>query len=412
MTRAEIVVAAAEGRITWLDAAKVLRVTARHMRRLKEVYLAEGLSGVEDKRRGSAPHRRVKRATVEDVLRLKREQYGDFSTKHFHERLIEKHRMRISYSWTLQLLQAAGLADRAPSRGKYRRKRERRAMEGMMLHLDGSTHEWIAGRPKRDLIVMMDDATGKVLYARFVAEEGTKSTLEAILQVVRKHGRFCELYTDRGSHLCRTEREGEGPSERQDGQVSRALSVLGIKQILARSPEARGRGERMFRTIQGRLPPELREAGIRNWYKANDYLARIFVPDLNRRFAVKAAQPEKAFTTLEGIDLELILSSQYDRITRADNTIQFTGLELQLPPGRDRMSYARCPVVVHELVDDTLVVSFQGQRLARFDANGLPVPLRGALGARPRYARSGTTQGAGRVRSLRSPASPPSQPLA
>lgn len=243
-------------------------------------------------------------------------------------------------------------------------------MRGMMLHLDGSTHCWIAGQPAWDIIWMLDDADGRVLFGRFVVEEGTKSTFEALLYVLQTHGRFSELYHDRGSHFCRTSKAGAGPDEEQNGQVSRALRALGIRQIFARSPEARGRSERSFRTVQGRLPQELRHARITDYDAANRYLEEVFIPDFNRRFTVKPAQAESAFTPLVGLDLRLLLSAQHERVVRNDNTVTFKNITLQIPESKTRMHYVRCPVLVHEFTDDTLAVSYQGKLLARYNSDG------------------------------------------
>ena len=227
-----------------------------------------------------------------------------------------------------------------------------------------------------DLMVMLDDADGRILFARFFPQEGTASTFAALEAVVGRHGRFCELYTDRGSHFCRTSRAGEGPDERQEGQVSRALRALGIRQILARSPEARGRSERAFGTIQGRLPQELELAGSTDYEAANRYLDQTFVADFNHRFTVEPAQPESAFMPLAHIDLRLLLSSQHERVVGKDNTVNFNRLVLQLPPASHRLHFVRCPVVVHEFTDHTIGVSYQGRLLATFDHQGdlLPRP--------------------------------------
>ena len=218
---------------------------------------------------------------------------------------------------------------------------------------------------------MLDDADGRILFARFFPQEGTRSTLVALKYVLVRFGRFCEFYTDRGSHFCRTGTAGEAPDEAQHGQVARVMRALGIRHILARSPEARGRSERAFGTIQGRLPQELRLAGTRTYEDANGYLDKSFVPDFNRRFTVTPAEAERAFTHLSGIDLELLLASQHDRTVRNDNTVVFGKLELQIPKAKDRIHFARCPVLVHEFLDDTLGVSFQGRLLGRFDRAGL-----------------------------------------
>src|SRR5216684_1656021 len=219
----------------------------------------------------------------------------------------------------------------------------------------------------------MDDADGRILYAEFVAQEGTLSTFQALGWVVRRYGRFCELYTDRGSHFCRTAKAGEAPAEEQNGQVAQALRALGIRHIPARSPQARGRSERAFETLQGRLPQELRLHGITTYAQANRYLQEVFVADFNRRFTVAPAQPESAFTPLAGIDLDLVLSSKHERIVRNDNTVTFKNLILQLPATRQRIHFVRCPVTVHQFAGGTLPISYQGRLLARYDSSGGPL---------------------------------------
>jgi hypothetical protein len=294
----------------------------------------------------------------------------DFSIKHFHEFVTEKHGLELSYTWTRLVLQEAGLAEKAPGRGKYRRQRDRRPMVGMMLHIDGSTHEWIPGLSKWDLIIAMDDADGRIVYGRFEREEGTLSTLRALEHILSKYGRFSELYHDRGSHFGKTSHAGQGPDAEQNGQVSRALKALGIRQIFGRTPQARGRSERCFGTIQGRLPQELKLEGIKTYDQANEYLQKKFIPSFNRRFTVKPAQPESAYVPLTGIDLGLLLSAQHVRTVRNDNTVTFDGTTLQLPPDKYRQHYVRCKVVVHQLTDDSLGISFQERLLARYTQDG------------------------------------------
>lgn len=356
------------GTMTWAVAATVLGLSERHLRRIREKYQRFGVEAFEDGRAGRQRKRRVPLETLEEVCRLKREVYGDYSMQHFHEVVTEKHGLRLSYTLLRNVLQEAGLVDKAPGRGRYRRKRERRPMTGMLVHLDGSTHAWLPGLPMQDLIVALDDADGRILYARFVAQEGTASTFEALSAVLTRHGRFAELYTDRGSHFCRTPKAG-GPSE-TDVQVSRALKKLGIKQILARSPEARGRSERAFGTIQGRLPQELRVEGITNYDDANKYLERVFVRDFNRRFTVKPAVTESAFTKLVGIDLELVLAEEHTRVVAKDNTLSIDGVRLQLQPAKDRIHFVRCEVTVHRLPDGALVVTHLGRVLGRYTPDG------------------------------------------
>src|SRR5580704_976649 len=225
------------------------------------------------------------------------------------------------------------------------------------------------GLPRQDLVVALDDADGRILYARFFPQEGTASTFAALASVVGSYGRFCELYTDRGSHFCQSGPAGE-VAEEQHGQVSQALRALGIHQILARSPQARGRSERAFGTIPGRLPQELRHHGITDYDAANRYLPEHFIADFNRRFTVKPARPESAFVKLAGVELELVLSSKHERIVRNDNTVTFKNLILQLPSTHQRIHFVRCPVTVHQFANGTLGISYQDRLLARFDSSG------------------------------------------
>jgi len=392
MTRREVITKAIARQLTWIQAAQVLGITARHMRRIRRVIEQYGMEAVLEQRKGRTRRRRIKAGTIELLIRLKRDVYGDFSVRHFYEQVTEKHQVKVSYNWLRLMLQEAAVVEKEPARGQYRRRRERRPMVGMLVHLDASTHEWIAGVPMQDLVIALDDADGRILYGRFFPQEGTASTFAALEGVLRGYGRFLELYTDRGSHFCRTEQAGAGPASEQNGQVPQALHALGIRQILARSPQARGRSERAFGTIQGRLPQELRVNRIIDYAAANGYLERVFIPDFNRRFTVKPAHKESAFVKLAGIALELVLSARHERVVRNDNTVGFQNLILQLPPSPTRMHFVRCPVTVHQFADGLLGVSYQGRLLARYDSGG--ELLRPAT-ATPHKVRAATAQGQG-----------------
>jgi transposase len=370
MTRREVITKVLARQLSWIQAAQVLDITPRQLRRIRQRYERWGISAVMDQRGGRPRRKRIKSGTVELLIRLKRDVYADFSVRHFYEQVTEKHQVRVSYNWLRLMLQEAGVVEKEPARGKYRRRRERRPMVGMLVHLDASTHEWIVGLPMQDLVIALDDADGRILYGRFFTQEGTASTFAALDGVLRRYGRFLELYTDRGSHFCRTAQGGQGPAEEQNGQVTRALHALGIGQILARSPQARGRSERAFGTIQGRLPQELRVNRITDYAAANRYLEEVFIPDFNRRFTVRPAHKESAFVKLAGIELELVLSAREERVVRNDNTVGFHNLILQLPPSRHRIHFVRCPVTVHQFSDGNLGISYQGRLLARYDRGG------------------------------------------
>ena len=236
MTRREIITKAIAKRLSWIQAAEIIGIKPRQMRRIRWRVEHYGLEAVMDQRGGRPRRKRIKAGTIELLCRLKRDVYPDFSLRHFYEHVTEKHRVKVSYNWLRLMLQEAGVVQKEPARGKYRRQRERRPMVGMLVHLDASTHEWIAGLPRQDLVVALDDADGRILYARFFPQEGTASTFAALEAVLRNYGRFCELYTDRASHFCQNGPAGK-IAEEQNGQVSQALRALGIHQILAYHPK-------------------------------------------------------------------------------------------------------------------------------------------------------------------------------
>ena len=298
---------------------------------------------------------------------MRQTKYADFSVRHFYEHVTEKHGLALSYGTALAALQAAGLAPKQTGRGKYRRKRERRPMVGMMLHIDASTHEWIAGEDKFDLVAVLDDADGRLLYARFFPQEGTHSTLSALESVLRHNGRFAELYHDRGGHYGSRKHINEPQAT---SAVQRVCNTVGIRQIFSLSPEARGRSERYFGTVQGRLPQELKLHGVKSMQAANTYLEQHFIADMNKRFVVKPAQSGNAFVKMVGIDMDLLTSVRHERQVDKANGIHFLGTYLQLPERRGGGGYAKMRVVVHELLDGTVCITIDGKRIARFNKDG------------------------------------------
>jgi transposase len=354
--------------LSCLEAAELLGMSERHFRRLRDRYDAEGAEGIIDHRRGRASARRAPVDRIEWVIEQYRTRYFDFTVKHFHEEL-EKQGFAYGYTWTKTLLQARGLVRPAPKRSAHRKKRARKPLPGMMLFQDGSTHAWLHGQPALDLIVTMDDATGEIYSAFLVEEEGTLSSFRGLREVIARKGLFGALYTDRGSHYFLTPKAGEAVDKDQLTQVGRALKQLGIMHIPSYSPEGRGRVERVFGTLQGRLPQMLRLAGVDTIEDANRYLAEVYVAEHNARFAVEAAEPGDAFVPFVG-DLASILCIQEDRVVGRDNTVRYAGLVLQIPESRHRHHYVKAHVRVHEHEDGTLSL-FHGPRcLARYDAVG------------------------------------------
>jgi hypothetical protein len=357
------------GHLSCAEAADVLGMSERNFLRYRTRYEAEGAEGLYDRRVGRVSGRRIAADVATRVIELYATRYFDFNVKHFHEKLVSEHGYRLSYGWTKRVLQDAGQVKRAKKRGAHRRKRPRKPLPGMMLHQDGSRHHWV-GEAAWDLIVTMDDATSEIYSAFFVEEEGTMSTFQALGEVIGTHGLFGALYADRGSHYWITKAADHGIEEETPTQVKRALDQLGITLIPASAPEARGRSERMFGTLQGRLPPELRAAGITTMAAANQYLREVFLPAHNAAFQVAPAEPGTAFIPYVGRDLSDILCLQVDRIVGRDNCVSYRRSSLQIPPDRHRHHYVKAKVRVHEYPDGRLAL-FHGPRcLARYHANG------------------------------------------
>jgi hypothetical protein len=243
-----------------------------------------------------------------------------------HERLVGEHSFALGYTWTKRVLQDAGLVRRGRRRSAHRKKRPRRPLPGMLLFQDGSSHVWLEGQAPLDLIVTLDDATSEIYSAFLVVEEGTQSSLRGLAEVIGRYGLFSSLYSDRGRHYFVTPKAGGKVAKGQLTQVGRALAQLGIEHIPAYSPEARGRMERVFGTLQGRLPQELRLAGITTIAAANGFLAERFVAAHNARFAVATAKPGSAFVPFAG-DLTEILCVQAERVVGNDNCVRYGGLE-------------------------------------------------------------------------------------
>jgi transposase len=360
-----------EGRLSKLEAAELLGVDERTFRRWCRRYEEEGETGLMDRRLGKPSPKQVPAAEAAAIEQLYRERYAGFTAKHFHEHAVKNHGLRWGYTWTKSYLQNRGYLKKAPRRGAHRRKRERKPLAGMMLHQDGSRHHWIPGLDLAlDLIVTLDDATGAIYSAFLVEEEGTFSSFRGLIEVFAAHGLPCSLYTDRGSHYFFTPKAGEKVDPRAVTQVGRALAQLGIEHIAAYSPQARGRSERVFRTLQDRLPKELALAGIADLAAANHFIAETFLPDYNGRFAIAAAEPGSAFVPVAPTQWQEVLCVQEERIVKNDNTVVFQGLRLQIPRSRPRVHFVKAKVRVHHYPDGTHAIFHGPKCLARYQANG------------------------------------------
>jgi len=357
-------------RLSSAEASDLLGVTERTFLRWRGRYEEEGLEGLSDGRLGRVSPRRAPAAEADRIERLYRERYQGWTVKHFHERAVERHDLDYGYTWTKSVLYSRGAVTPARKRSAHRKARPRKPMRGMLVHQDGSRHAWLAGRPPLDLIVTLDDATSEILSAFLIEEEGTLSSFRGLAEVIGRHGLFCVLYTDRGSHYFHTPKAGEKVDPHRPTQVGRALRQLGIRHIAAYSPEARGRSERLFGTLQDRLVKELADAGITGIEAANRFLAEVYIPRHNARFAVDPEQPESAFVPCAGTAVEEVLCWQEDRVVGRDNTVRFDSLVLQLPPDPARHHWVRATVQVRRYIDGRMALFYGPRPIARYDPDG------------------------------------------
>lgn len=356
-------------RLTQTEAAALLGVCERSFRRYIHRYEESGLAGLIDKRLCAVSQRR---APVDEVMQLEslyRDRYDGWNVRHFYRWYRDKHQGRRSYTWVKNQLQRAGLVEKGKKCGPHRQKRLPAALPGMMLHQDGSTHEWVRDT-HWDLIVTMDDATNEHYSMRFVDEEGTLSSFLGVGDVLLAKGLFSSLYTDRGSHYWHTPEAGGKVDKRNPTQFGVAMQRLGIEMIAAYSPEARGRSERAFGTHQGRLPHELALAGITDIAKANRYLKQRYLPAFNREFSHPARETGSAFIPLAGVNLDDYLCERYERVVDKDNTVRFNRLILQIPADQHRYHYVKTKVNVIRHLDQRLSIYHGPRHLASYTRSG------------------------------------------
>ena len=363
-----------KGKLSCEEAGALLGMSERHFRRLRDAYEADGPEGIIDRRRGRVSGRRAGVDEIAWVIEEFRTRYFDFTARHFHEAIhgramADGRPFSRGYTWTKSVLQLRGLVSKAPKRSAHRKKRVRRPLPGMLVFQDGSRHAWLPQGPELDLVVTMDDATGAMLSAILVEEEGTASSFIGLKETIAGRGLFSALYTDRGSHYFHTPKAGEPVDKTCLTQVGRALKQLGIEHIPSYCPEGRGRMERLFGTLQSRLPPLMRQEGLASIEAANRWLATVSIPQHNARFAVAPAEEGTAFVPFVGA-LDDILCVQEERVVGNDNTVRYAGCVLQIPEQRHRRHFVKVTVRVHAYPDGRLAI-FQGpRRLADYEADG------------------------------------------
>ena len=357
-----------ERRVTQDEAAQILGVCSRTFRRYINRYEEDGIHGLYDKRLTQASSRRAPVDEVFDVVNRYKEHHRGWKVNHFYTWYRRDGGTR-SYTWVKNALQRSGVVSRGTRKEAHRTRRPPSPLPGMMLHQDGSTHEWVPGT-HWDLIVTMDDATNEHYSMFFVDEEGTASSFQGMRDVIITRGLCSSLYTDRGSHYWHTPKEGGKVSKTNYTQFGRAMRQLGIMMIPAYSPQARGRSERAFATHQGRLPKELAFYGITTMDEANRYLAEVYRPSFNAEFMKPASEDGTAFVPWNGSNLDEILCEQYDRSVSSDNCIRFEGMTLQIPPNRYRCHYVKATVRLHRYTDGSLAIFHGPRKLADYDAEG------------------------------------------
>jgi transposase len=369
----DVILKAMAKKITWMAAAEIAGVTDRTMRRIRQRYQEFGYNGLFDQRRGKRSVHRVPLEIAEKVLALYQEKYFDLNVRHFQEKLREEEQIELSYTWVYQALVGAGLVQKRRKRAPHRRRRERRPLPGMLLHIDGSKHRWLNDDRWYDLIVILDDATSEIYYAQLVEEESTGTVMAALREVIETKGLFCSRYSDRGSHFFVTVKEGQGVDKTRLTQVGRAMKELGVQMIAAYSPQARGRSERSFGTWQGRLPQELRLAGITTVEEANRYLRERYIGEFNAQFRVAAAEKGTAFRKTSRRDLNWIFTIQTERVVAKDNTVAIGIRHWQIEKTRFRHTLAGSTVVLHEHLDGTVSIRYGPHVVGRYQATGEPL---------------------------------------
>lgn len=373
----EVIVRALAGKLTWLQAADILGRSPRSIRRMRVKFEKAGYAGLFDRRRQTPSPKRAPVAEVQRVLALYRDHYQGFNVRHFHQLARRQHGVRFCYAFVKKALQMAGLVRPQQARGRHRRRREPRPCFGELLHLDGSRHRWLALVPEQylTLIAVVDDATKQLLHAQLhEGGESVAAIMTALRAVLERHGLPMALYTDRAHWAVHTPTAGGAPDRAHRTQVGRALARLGIEHILGYSPQARGRSERVNRTLQDRLVNELRLARISTLAAANRYLRDSFIPAFNADFGRPPADSASAFVALGRVDLDQILCVEAERVIGNDNVVRGGGVLLQVAKQPGRRTCAGLRVLVRHHLNGHHSVWYGARCFGRYDRHGHQLP--------------------------------------
>ncbi len=370
------------GKITLKEAGEKIGVSYRQAKRIRRALRVKGVKGIIHGNTERAPWNRTAEAIRQKVLELSKQLYGEFNDMHFTEKLFEDQQIELSRETVRRLRRMAGIEPKRRRRAPgHRKRRERKAQEGAMVLWDGSPHHWLGpDHPACCLMAAMDDSTGKLLVARFFPFEGSSGYLWLLREVVKRYGIPLVMYHDRHGALHRNDSYWsleEQLAGRQDPtQVGLALEALGIESIAALSPQAKGRIERLFGTLQDRLIAELGLHGVQSLEAANRFL-KIFIPRFNRRFAIPPRESEKAWRKVPPeFDLDRMISFRYRSVVGNDNSVRIGGLILDLPPGPHRRSYAKAQVEVRQLLNGSWRIYYQDQVIAKHPSTELRDPVR------------------------------------
>ena len=368
--------------LTGKEAANRLRLSERQVRRLIAKYRGQGPPGLVHGNRGRVANNRIPEETRAKVLELAEDGYRDYNDSHFTEELAEQHGIEISRSSVRRIRREAGLSSprkRRPPR--HRKRRERREKAGMLLQTDGSRHDWLEGRgPWLTLIAYIDDATNEVMGATFRGEEDAAGYFLGLQEICIKRGIPGAIYADRHTIFqspLRATIEQELNGEQPRSQFGRLLDELGIELISARSPQAKGRIERLWGVLQDRLVKALREAGAASQEEANQVLEK-YLPKHNRKFMREAAELGTTYLPWpQEYQIKDFFCFKHKRMVSNDNTFSFDGHHFQIPPGSQQRSYARASVDVLQHLNGQLEVRYQGKSLVTFQhASGQPVRVK------------------------------------
>ncbi len=383
LNRLQVVQLSLASRCTVEAAAEKLRLSPRQVKRLRKKIRELGVSGIAHAGRGKSSPKKILKEVEQEVLKLARGKYQGFNDTHMWEKLKHKEGIRIGRETLRCILRQAGIgAVRRHRSPKHRKRRERRPQEGLMLIFDGSPHDWLEGRgPKLNLVGAIDDATGKIPWGSFEDAETTEGYLGLVAEITRRKGIPASVYADRHSIFVTTRKswtlEEELQGCRLPTQVGRALQQLGVSLILARSPQAKGRVERLWQTLQDRLISEMRLRGISTKEEANAYLQQEFISEFNARFAKPAAMPQQAYRPWPvGLKRQRVFCLKYSATVKNDNTVRLKGLIFDIPPHKNRYSFAKAKVEVNHLLDGSWQIYYQDILIYDSKRHGGPVPAK------------------------------------